>query len=73
MVSISNEWFENTINKKSIYSFNYKVLINIEKISEGAFGIVQKAKCTKCHMTIILKSLKLNTDPNKISEDFIKE
>ncbi|CAG8708913.1 9079_t:CDS:2, partial [Cetraspora pellucida] len=65
--------FENVINEKLIYSFDYKNLINIEKISEGAFGVVQKAECTKYNMIIVLKSLKLNTYQNKISKDFINE
>ena len=69
-----NEWIDTKIKDGDIIYFEYNEFSNVEKIGEGAFGIVNRADWKRCGIRVALKILANNSS---IDEDnmnkFVKE
>ncbi|CAG8767816.1 11103_t:CDS:2, partial [Ambispora leptoticha] len=61
----ANKWLETAIAENQIKFFDFKELVNIYKIGEGAFGKVHKAELKKDGRTVALKSLIIKNDHSK--------
>ncbi|GBB96741.1 hypothetical protein RclHR1_02820004 [Rhizophagus clarus] len=78
---MSSEWIDKKIREEDINSFEYDEFINLEKVGEGAFGIVNRADWKSGKIKIALKILTNNSAINEINnenrksnmEKFIKE
>ncbi|PKB94232.1 hypothetical protein RhiirA5_507680, partial [Rhizophagus irregularis] len=78
----SSEWIDKKIEEEDINFFRYDEFINLEKVGEGAFGIVNRADWNSGKIKIALKILtnnkaisEINNENNVKSnmEKFIKE
>ncbi|PKK69195.1 kinase-like protein [Rhizophagus irregularis] len=78
----SSEWIDKKIEEEDINFFRYDEFINLEKVGEGAFGIVNRADWNSGKIKIALKILTNNKAINEINnennvksnmEKFIKE
>ncbi|RIA94893.1 hypothetical protein C1645_803302 [Glomus cerebriforme] len=71
----SNEWINKKIKDEDINYFKYDEFINLEKVGEGAFGIVNRADWKSGKIKIALKVLTNNSAINEEDnmKKFIKE
>ena len=70
----SKEWIDIKIRDEDIHYFEYNNFSNVVRISEGGFGIVNRADWNNGGIKVALKSLLNNStiDDNK-SENFFNE
>ena len=69
-----NEWIDIKIKDGDINYFEYSEFSNLEKVGEGAYGIVNKADWRNGGIKIALKILKSNSTINKDNlNKFLKE
>ena len=68
------EWIDLKVKHKDINYFEYNSFINIKKIGEGGFGIVERADWIDAGIEVALKSLKNNSsiDENQ-KKNFLRE
>ena len=52
-----NEWVDLKIKDGDIIYFEYSEFSNVEKVGEGAFGIINRADWKNCGIKIVLKTL----------------
>ncbi|CAI2168984.1 135_t:CDS:2 [Funneliformis geosporum] len=62
------DWIDTKINEKYIHSFDYSVFSNVEKIGQGAFGVVEKANWEGGGIDVALKNIK-----KECLEEFLEE
>src|SRR6266480_4605421 len=69
-----NEWIDTKIKDDDINYFEYDEFCNVEKVGEGAYGIVNRADWKSCGIKIALKILANNPSINEDNmKKFLKE
>ncbi|CAB4433176.1 unnamed protein product [Rhizophagus irregularis] len=69
-----NEWIDMKIKDGNIDYVEYSEFSNVEKVGEGAFGIVNSAYWRSCGIKIAIKALINNSSVDEnIMDEFVKE
>jgi serine/threonine protein kinase len=69
-----NEWIDTKIRDDDINYFEYDEFSNVEKVGNGAFGIVKRADWKSCGIKVALKILANNPSINEDNMNkFLKE
>ncbi|PKC60127.1 hypothetical protein RhiirA1_491260 [Rhizophagus irregularis] len=69
-----NEWIDMKIKDGNIDYVEYGEFSNVEKVGEGAFGIINSAYWGSCGIKIAIKALINNSSVDKnIMDEFVKE